>query len=177
MLTVFRSCSLQWFNTGRYSVFNVKLSSLFWICYHGTPRAYASPGLKKKKVFLWKLLTCLGKWRCFNKWFFKIIIAHKFYFHGLVSHTTPSCDFSLCQLVQWGKSLSRVWLFATPWIAGHHQLLEFTQTHVHRVSDAIQPSHPLSSPSSPAPNPSQHLGLFQYVNSSHEVAKVSEFQL
>ena len=43
----------------------------------------------------------------------------------------------------------------------HHQLLEFTQTHVHRVSDAIQPSHPLSSPSPPAPNPSQHQGLFQ----------------
>ena len=59
----------------------------------------------------------------------------------------------------------------------HHQLLEFTQTHVHRVSDAIQPSHLLSSPSPPAPNPSQHQGLFQWVNSSHEVAKVLEFQL
>ena len=50
--------------------------------------------------------------------------------------------------------------------------LEFTQTHVHWVSDVIQPSHPLSSPSPPAPNPSQHQGLFQWVNSSHEVAKV-----
>ena len=59
----------------------------------------------------------------------------------------------------------------------HHQLPEFTQTHVHRVSDAIQPSHPLSSPSPPAPNPSQHQSLFQWVNSSHEVAKVLEFQL
>ena len=49
---------------------------------------------------------------------------------------------------------------------------EFTQTHVHRVSDAIQPSHPLSSPSLPAPNPSQHQSLFQWVNSLHEVAKV-----
>ena len=47
----------------------------------------------------------------------------------------------------------------------HHQLLEFTQTHVHRVGDAIQPSHPLSSPSPPAPNPSQHQSLFQCVNS------------
>ena len=53
----------------------------------------------------------------------------------------------------------------------------FTQTHVHRVSDAIQPSHPLSSPSSPAPNPSQHLSLFQSVNSSHEVAKYWSFSL
>ena len=52
----------------------------------------------------------------------------------------------------------------------HHQLPEFTQTHVHRVSDAIQPSHLLSSPSPPAPYPSQHQSLFQWVNSSHEVA-------
>ena len=55
----------------------------------------------------------------------------------------------------------------------HHQLPEFTQTHVHRVSDAIQPSHPLLSPSPPAPNPSQHQSLFQWVNSSHEVASFS----
>ena len=56
------------------------------------------------------------------------------------------------------QSLSPVWLFATPWIAApslpvHHQLPEFTQTHVHRVNDTIQPFHPLSSPSPPAPNP------------------------
>ena len=49
----------------------------------------------------------------------------------------------------------------TPGLPVHHHLLEFTQTHVHRVSDAIQPSHPLSSPSPPAPNPSQHQSLFQ----------------
>ena len=59
----------------------------------------------------------------------------------------------------------------------HHQIPEFTQTHVHWVGDAIQPSQPLSSPSPPAPNPSQHQSLFQWVNSSHEVAKVLEFQL
>ena len=64
-----------------------------------------------------------------------------------------------------------------PGLPVHHQLPEFTQTHVHRVSDAIQPSHPLSSPSPPAPNPSQHQGLFQRVNSLHEVAKALEFQL
>ena len=50
---------------------------------------------------------------------------------------------------------------STPGLPVLHQLLEFTQTHVHRVSDAIQPSHPVSSPSPPAPNPSQHQGLFQ----------------
>ena len=59
-----------------------------------------------------------------------------------------------------------------PGLPVHHQLPEFTQTHVHRVGDAIQPSHPLSSPSPPAPNPSQHQSLFQWVSSSHEVAKV-----
>ena len=66
---------------------------------------------------------------------------------------------------------------STPGLPVHHQLPEFTETHIHRVSDAIQPSHPLSSPSPPASNPSQHHGLFQWVNSSHEVAKVLEFQL
>ena len=59
----------------------------------------------------------------------------------------------------------------------HHQLQELTQTHVHRVSDAIQPSHPLLSPFPPAPNPSQHQSLFQWVNYSREVAKALEFQL
>ena len=62
-------------------------------------------------------------------------------------------------------------------VGWYHQLPEFTQTHVHRVGDAIQPSHPLSSASPPAPNPSQHQGLSQRVSSSHQVAKVLEFQL
>ena len=66
---------------------------------------------------------------------------------------------------------------STPGLPVHHQLPEFIQTHAHQVSDAIQPSHPLSSPSPPAPNPAQHQSLFQWVNSSHEVAKVLEFQL
>ena len=66
---------------------------------------------------------------------------------------------------------------STPGLPVHHQLLEFTQTHVHRVGDAIQPSHPLSSPSPPAFHLSQHKGLFRWVSSSHQVAKVLEFQL
>ena len=90
------------------------------------------------------------------------------------------------QVIQFSsvQSLNRVWHFATPWITRstpglpvHHQLPEFTQTHVHRIGDAIQPSHPLSSPSPPAFNLSQHQGLFQWVSSSHQVAKVLEFQL
>ena len=63
-----------------------------------------------------------------------------------------------------------------PGLPVHHQLLEFTQTHVRRVGDAIQPSHPLSSPSPPAFNLSQDQGLFQWVSSSHQVATVLEFQ-
>ena len=66
---------------------------------------------------------------------------------------------------------------STPGLPVHQQLPEFTQSHLHWVSDAIQPSHPLSSPSPPAHQPSQHQSLFQWVNSSHEVAKVLEFQL
>ena len=88
--------------------------------------------------------------------------------------------FSCISSVQFSRSVMSD--SVTPWIAArqasvHHQLLEFTQTHIHRVGDAIQPSHPLSYPSSPAPNPSQDQSLFQWVNSSHEVAKVLEFQL
>ena len=87
------------------------------------------------------------------------------------------CD-SPCSLFSFSsvQSLSRVRLFetpvnrSTPGLPVHHQVPESTQTHVHWVSDAIQPSPPLSSPSPPAPNPSQHQGLFQWVNSSHEVA-------
>ena len=64
-----------------------------------------------------------------------------------------------------------------PGLHVYHQFREFTQTHFHRVGGTIQPSHPLSSPFPPAPNPSQHQSLFQWVNSSHEVAKALEFQL
>ena len=66
---------------------------------------------------------------------------------------------------------------STPGLPVHHQLPESTQTHVHWVGDAIQPSHLLLSPSPPALNLSQHQGLFKWVSPSHQVAKVLEFQL
>ena len=81
------------------------------------------------------------------------------------SSVTQAC-LTLCDPMNWGSRLPV-----------HHQLLELAQTHVHQVSDAIQPAHPLLSPSPPAPNPSQHQSLFQWVSSSHEVDKVLEFQL
>ena len=66
---------------------------------------------------------------------------------------------------------------STPDFPVHHQLLELAQTHIHWVGDDIQPTHPLSSPSPPAFNLSQHQGLFKWVSSSHQVAEVLEFQL
>ena len=66
---------------------------------------------------------------------------------------------------------------STPGFHVHHKCLEFTQTHLRWFSDAIQPSHPLLSPSPPAFNLSQHQGLFKWVSSSHQVAKVLEFPL
>ena len=69
---------------------------------------------------------------------------------GIFSSVAQSCP-TLCDPMN----------SSTPGLLVHHQLPEFTQTHVHRIGDAIQPSHPLSSPSSPAPSPSQHQGLFQ----------------
>ena len=66
---------------------------------------------------------------------------------------------------------------STPGFPVHHQLLKLAQSHVHWVGDAIQPSHPLSSPSSPVLNLSQHQGFIKWVSSSHQVAKVLEFQL
>ena len=83
-------------------------------------------------------------------------------------------QFSLVQLC---LTLCDPMACSTPGLPVHHQLLEPTQTPVYCVGDAIQPSHPLSSPSPPAFNLSQHQGLFQWVNSSHKVAKVLELQL
>ena len=95
---------------------------------------------------------------------------------------TRLCGNCLCLHVQFSSvaqlcpTLCDPMNLSTPSLSVPHQLPEFTQTHVHPVSDAIQPSHPLLSPSPPAPNLSQHQGLFWWVNSSHEVAKVLEFQ-
>ena len=84
----------------------------------------------------------------------------------LFSSVTQLCP-TLCEPIDSGM----------PGFPVHHQLPELAQTHFHQVSDAIQPSHPLSSPSPPAFNLSQHQGLFQWVSSLHQVAKVLEFQL
>ena len=105
----------------------------------------------------------------FGDWFLKLRTILNFWYklHSVqFSSVAQSCP-TLCD------PMNR----STPGLPVHHHLPEFTQTHVHPVGDAIQPSHSLSSPFPPATNPSQHQDLFQWVNSSHEVAKVLEFQL
>ena len=87
-------------------------------------------------------------------------------YSGQFSSVTQSC-LILCDPMNCSR----------PGFPVHHQLLELAQTYVHRVGDAIQPSHPLSSLSPPAFNLSQHQGLFKWVNSSHQVAKVLDLQL
>ena len=90
---------------------------------------------------------------------------------------TPFSSVQFSSVAQSCLTLCNLMNCSTPGLPVHHHLPEFTQTHVHRVGDAIQPSHPLSAPSPPASNPSQHQSLSQWVNSSHEVAKVLESQL
>ena len=133
--------------------------------------------LSKVKIIPWYLLITIS--------YSNILNCPKYAFYSCFAQIRShleSLNASSCGLFSSVQSLSHVRLFATPWIVTcqaslvHHQLPEFTQTHIHRVSDAIQPSHPLSSPFPPAPNPSQHQGLFQWVDSSHQVAKVLEFQ-
>ena len=102
-----------------------------------------------------------------NFFFFKILVMETFKVYSLqfnsVAQSCPTlCDPMNCSM---------------PGLHVHQNLLESTQTHVHRVSDAIQSSHPLSSPFSLALNLSQHQGLCKWVNSSHQVAKVLELQL
>jgi len=95
----------------------------------------------------------------------------------ILSITLLVCSVQFSLLAQSCLTLCNPMNLSTPGLPVHHQLPEFTQTHTHWVGDAIQPSHHLSSPSLPAPNPSHPQSLFQWVNSSHEVAKVLEFQL
>ena len=106
-------------------------------------------------------LDCLGihgsKWKDFPK-FSSVSVQ----FSSVAQSCPTLCDPMNC---------------STPGLPVHHRLTEFTQTHAHRIGNAIQPSHPLSSPSPPAPNPSQHQGLLQWGNFLHEVAKVLQFQL
>jgi len=119
-----------------------------------TPR---KPELRETRVpvFITALFIIARTWkqpRCpsADEWIRKLWYIYTMGYSVQFSSVTQSCP-TLCDPMN----------CSTPGLPVHHQLPEFTQTHVHRVSDAIQPSHPLSSPSPPAPNPSQHQSLFQ----------------
>ena len=88
---------------------------------------------------------------------------HFHFFSKLITHLHDFryCSVQFSSVAQSCPTLCNPMNRSTPGLPVYHHLLEFTQTHVHRVSDAIQPSHPLSSPSPPAPNPCQHQSLFQ----------------
>ena len=114
-----------------------------------------------------------NRWEIVSEYGFKLHFSY--YETSLISFNMFSVQFS--SVAQSCPTLCDPMDCSRSGLPVHYQLPEFTQTHVHWVGDAIQPSHPLSSPSPPAFNLSQHQGLFQWVNSSHEVAKVLEFQL
>ena len=118
----------------------------------------------EERVLPWACLWCLklNPWMgrlLFNTWHFRETSVQ---FSSVTQLCPTLCDPVNCSM---------------PGLPVHHQLLEITQTHVHLVSDAIQPSYPLSSPSPLTFNLSQHQGLFKWVNSSFQVAKALEFQL
>ena len=104
---------------------------------------------------------------------FSVILVFVVEYHA----SQPNCAVQFSSVAQSCPTLCNPMNCSTPGLPVHHQLPEFTQTHVHWVGDAIQPPHPLSSPSPPALNLSQHQGLFQWVSSSHQVSKLLEFQL
>ena len=126
---------------------------------------------KLSESFIHSILNVLFVQEMYNKYFVPVLTYLSLLWWWILSAVQFSSVTQLC------PTLCNPMNRSTPGLPVHHQLLEFTQTHVHWVSDAIQPSHPLSSPSPPASNPSQHQSLFQWVNSLHEVAKVLEFQL
>ena len=105
------------------------------------------------------------------------ILMNRYLASSSQPYETWELSVQFSSVAQWCLTLCNPMNRTMPGLPVHHQLQGFTQTHVHRVHDAIQPSHPLSAPSPPAPNPSQHQSLFQWVNSSHEVAESFSYSL
>ena len=125
-------------------------------------------------AWIFLLLLLLDIWILYVNLFLLIILSPSSHLSS-GSHWHASVQFS--SVAQLCLTLCDPMNCSTPGLPVHHQLPESTQTHVHWVGDAIQSSHPLSSPSPPAPNLSHHQGPFKWVSSSHQVAKVLEFQL
>ena len=160
----------------------------------GSPPGSPVPGILQARILEWVAISFFNAW----KWKVKVKslrcvqlfatpgtaayrapptmgFSRQEYWSG-VPLPSPSLYIQFSSVAQSCPTLCDPMNRSTPGLPVHHQLPKITQTHVHQIGDAIQASHPLSSSSPPAPNPSQHQGLFQWVNSSHEVAKVLEFQ-
>ena len=131
---------------------------------------------------MWVVISCIGLQhikhvRRQHLWLGSEYRCHRTSKGSLVCWMRPHWSVQFSSVPQSCPTLQDPMDCRTPGLPVHHHLLEFTQTYVHWVSDAIQPSHPLSSPSPPALNLSQQQGLVQWVSSLHQVAKVLEFQL
>ena len=156
-------------------VSHVQLFGTLWTVAHQAPLFM---GILQERILEWVAMpSSRGSSQARNQTRVSCIVGG--FFTSCTTREAPQqlISISISSVAQSCPTLCDPMNHSTPGLPVHHQLPEFTQTQVHRVGDAIQPSHPLSSPSLPAPNPSQHQGLFQWVNSSHEVAKVLEFQL
>ena len=137
-------------------------------------------GLSPKTKCLWAIQRdwALSNWKIQNRSTLELLSSEWLTINrsGFINMRKISQRVQFSSVTQSCLASCNPMICSTPGLPIRHQLLEFTQTQVHQVGDAIQPSHPLSSPS-PASNPSQHQGFFQWVNFSHQVAKVLEFQL
>ena len=138
---------------------------------------------RKNLFFLEKVCGCvserllLSNERCWDSWPLEERDSVRDQWWGLITQSFCVIKFSVqfSSVAQLCPTLCVPMNCSMPGLPVHHQLPEFTETHVHLIGDATQPSYPLSPPSHPAPNPSQHQGLSQWVNSSHQVAKLLEF--
>ena len=161
-----------------HDVMNTSSSKTMWVrllfClllnFPSTRGAYTRFGDKKYAIQSWFKILHKFIWRVYmrdkhSEW--EIRKERSFIKHLYISVHFIRSRPTLCNLMD----------CSTPGLPVYHQLLEFTQTYVHWVGNAIQTSHPLLSPSPLAFNLSQHQSLFKWVNSSHQVAKVSELQL
>ena len=129
--------------------------------------------------FLSGILKCItGFYFCCGRFFYFIFYGNKANeLLALILECISSVIIQFSSVIQSCLTLCDPMDYSTPGLPVHHQLLELAQTHVHVVGDAVQPSHPLLSPSPPVFNSSQHQGLFQWVSSSHHMDKVLELQL
>ena len=156
-----------------------------FVLYHVLCWEFLPPKTFPSESYSCKNLTCLFNYFPNFLCFFVIVCELDISLFLVLSNATETLHKSHILYLQFSsvQSLSRVRLFVTPWIAAHQASRSITnsrsslrQTHVHQVGDAIQPSHPLSSPSPSAPNPCQHQSLFQWVSSSQQMAKTLELQ-